>query len=139
MIMGLTVAGNLRLGRGDRADALSTFPELRPLLRRRAGLCSGGEQQILTLARALASNPSLLLADELSLGLAPLVVERLLTAVRAAADRGVGVLLVEQHARAALEIADRVYVLRRGRIELEATAAELAADRSRIEAAYLSR
>ena len=138
VFMSLDVAGNLRLGRGDRADALALFPELEPLLARRAGLCSGGEQQILTLARALAARPRLLLADELSLGLAPKVVERLLAAVRAAADRGLGVLLVEQHARAALRIADRVVVLNRGRVVLEASAAELAGDPSRIEAAYLS-
>jgi len=138
VFMSLTVAENLRLGRGDRRRALELFPELDPLLGRRAGVCSGGEQQILALARALAAEPRVLLVDELSLGLAPMVVERLLRAVRAAADRGVGVLLVEQHARAALAIADRVCVLRRGRIALSTTAAELAGDLSRVEAAYLS-
>jgi branched-chain amino acid transport system ATP-binding protein len=107
-------------------------------LRRRAGLLSGGEQQMLTLGRALAGDPKLLLVDELSLGLAPLVVQRLLLAVRAAADRGVGVLLVEQHASEALSIADRVVVLRRGRVALEASAAELRANVGRLESAYLS-
>ena len=90
---------------------------------RRAGLCSGGEQQMLSLARALGRDPKVLLADELSLGLAPIIVANLLKAVRAAADeRGVGVLLVEQHVRQALKIADRVYLMERGRIVLSGTA-----------------
>jgi branched-chain amino acid transport system ATP-binding protein len=100
-------------------------------------LCSGGEQQILSLARALARDPKVLLADELSLGLAPLVVRRLLEAVRAAADRGVGVLLVEQHARDALDLADRVYVLRRGRVEVQGTGAEVLGRLDELEDAYL--
>ena len=87
---------------------------------RRAGLCSGGEQQMLSLARALGRNPKVLLADELSLGLAPIIVTNLLAAVRdAATERGIGVLLVEQHVRQALKIADRVYVMERGRIVAE--------------------
>ncbi len=138
VIMSLSAGANLRLGRGDRDEALRLFPELEPLLRRRAGLCSGGEQQILTLARALAAEPRLLMADELSLGLAPMVVQRLLAAVRRAAERGVGVLLVEQHARQALDFADRVYVMRHGRVELEGAAADLAADFDEIERAYLT-
>ena len=88
----LTAGENLKIGRGDDEIALALFPELKPLLNRRGGLLSGGEQQMLTLARALSRKPVLLLADELSLGLAPLVVQRLLKAVRTAADeRGVGV------------------------------------------------
>jgi ABC-type branched-subunit amino acid transport system ATPase component len=135
----LTTAANLRLGRGDAArGATSLFPELEPLQRRRAGLLSGGEQQMLTLGRALGGEPRLLLVDELSLGLAPLVVRRLLLAVRAAADRGVGVLLVEQHAGKALSIADRLVVLRRGRVALAGTADELREHVGEIEAAYLT-
>ncbi len=134
----LSVSGNLRLRRGATDEALELFPELAPLLRRRAGLLSGGEQQMLTLGRALAGDPRLLLVDELSLGLAPLVVARLLRAVRAAADRGIGVLLVEQHASEALSIADRVVVLSRGRVALQGTAAELGAHMADLERAYLS-
>lgn len=138
VFMQLSTNGNLRLGRGAVANALDMFPELEPLLRRKAGLLSGGEQQILTLARALASEPRVLLADELSLGLAPLVVRRLMAAVRAAADRGVGVLLVEQQARQALEVADRAYVMRRGQIELQGPAKELAGQLADIEQSYLA-
>nr|BFE61895.1 branched-chain amino acid ABC transporter permease/ATP-binding protein [Dactylosporangium thailandense] len=138
VFMQLSAAENLRLGRGARSVALETFPELAPLLDRRAGLLSGGEQQILTLARALAGRPALLLADELSLGLAPLVVDRLLRAIRQAADDGLGVLLVEQQAARALEVADRAYVLRRGRVVAEGSSGELARDWPKLERSYLS-
>jgi branched-chain amino acid transport system ATP-binding protein len=132
----LTAAENLKIGRGNEEIALALFPELEPLLKRRGGLLSGGEQQMLTLARALSREPVLLLADELSLGLAPLVVTRLLKAVRAAADeRGVGVLLVEQHVKQALRVADRVLVMRGGRIVLSGKASEV---EGRLEEAYLS-
>jgi sulfate-transporting ATPase len=138
VIASLTAGANLKLRRGDMRAALDLFPELEPLLRRRAGLLSGGEQQMLTLARALASNPKLLLVDELSLGLAPLVVRRLLQAVRAAADRGVGVLLVEQHAADALDIADRIVVLRHGVVVLTGSTDELRDDLGGLESAYLT-
>lgn len=137
VFFGLTVAENLRVGDGDPEQALDLFPELRPHTRVKAANLSGGQQQMLTLARALASEPEVLLCDELSLGLAPLVVGQLLHAVRAAAARGVGVLLVEQHARRALEVADRVYVLQRGRVALEGTGSEILGRLDEVEQTYL--
>jgi len=139
VIMRLTAAENLRVASVPTQTALSFFPELEAVLDRPAGLLSGGEQQMLTLARALGRSPKILLADELSLGLAPLIVDRLLAAVRAAADDdGVACLLVEQHVRQALEVADRVYVLQRGQVVLSGTAAEIAADLDTAERAYLT-
>jgi branched-chain amino acid transport system ATP-binding protein len=139
VFMSLTVAENLRVARCAPERALELFPELQPLVRRTAGLLSGGEQQMLTLARAIARQPRLLLADELSLGLAPLVVQRLLQAVRAAADiNGIGVLLVEQHVNQALRYADRVYAMRRGRVVLQGAAAEVGARLRDLEGLYLS-
>jgi branched-chain amino acid transport system ATP-binding protein len=139
VFMGLTTAENLRLGRGDQQAALELFPELLPRMKVKAGLLSGGEQQMLTLARALSRRPKLLLADELSLGLAPIIVDRLLRAVREAADTmGVGVLLVEQHIQKALTVADRGYVMRRGEIVLSGTAEHLRTRLDTIEEAYLA-
>ncbi|MGC9537437.1 ABC transporter ATP-binding protein [Streptomyces sp. UG1] len=134
----LSVEDNLRLGRGGVEPALQLMPELRPLLKRKAGLLSGGEQQMLTLSRAIAARPKILLADELSLGLAPLIAARLLDAVRSAADQGLGVLLVEQHVRQAMQMADRVYVLRRGEVVLQGTAAQMRDRLAEIEDSYLS-
>ena len=138
VFMGLSTADNLRLGRQPREKCLEVFPELERLLGRRAGLLSGGEQQMLTLARALAAEPAVLLVDELSLGLAPLIFERLLLAIRVAANRGTSVLLVEQHVRDALEVADRAYVLNRGSVALTGTGSELSGRIEEIERTYLA-
>jgi branched-chain amino acid transport system ATP-binding protein len=138
VIMELTAADNLRLGRVEPGAALDLFPELEPLLPRKAGLLSGGEQQMLSLARALARRPKVLIADELSLGLAPLIVQRLLRAVREAAQRGVGVLLVEQHVHLALEIADQVHVMRRGHIAYRGSPDELRRNAGVLEDAYFT-
>jgi branched-chain amino acid transport system ATP-binding protein len=135
---GLDTADNLRVGRVTPEQALELFPELEKRLTTGAGMLSGGEQQMLSLARALSRSPKLLLADELSLGLAPLVVGRLLRAVRRAADRGLGALLVEQHVRRVLDIADRVYVLHRGRVAMTGTPKELRGDLDAIESSYLT-
>ncbi len=135
----LSTRDNLRIGGGSVEDALALFPELEPRLSVRGGMLSGGEQQMLALARALSRKPSLLLADELSLGLAPMIVDRLLGAVRAAADeRGTGALIVEQHARKALRYSDRMYLMARGQIQLELPADEALKRLDEIEAAYLS-
>jgi branched-chain amino acid transport system ATP-binding protein len=139
VIMSLTTAQNLRLGRCKIEHALEMFPELGGLLHRRAGLLSGGEQQMLSLGRALARHPRVFFGDELSLGLAPIVVDRLLGAVRQAADNGVGCLIVEQHVHRALDIADRVYLLQKGKVEFAGTAAQARANRADIETSYLSR
>jgi branched-chain amino acid transport system ATP-binding protein len=139
VIMEMSVADNLKLAKVAPDVAVGFFPALEPIMDRRAGLCSGGEQQMLSLARALGRSPKVLLADELSLGLAPLIVARLLQAVRDAADQqGVGVLLVEQHVRQALKVADRVHVMERGRIVLSGTTDEVVGRLDRIEAAYLT-
>jgi branched-chain amino acid transport system ATP-binding protein len=134
----LTARDNLRLGQGTVAGAIEIFPELEKHLDRVTGLLSGGQQQMLSLGRILAAKPKVILADELSLGLAPLVVKRLLLALRAAADDGAAVLLVEQHVPLALAHADRACVLARGRIALEAPAAELRENPERVSDLYLS-
>ena len=139
VFMGLTAHDNLRVAGVDDATALELFPELGRLLGVRAGLLSGGEQQMLTLARALSRKPRVLLADELSMGLAPLIVKRLLEAVvRVARQQDTAVLLVEQHVRKALEHCDRAYVMHRGRIELSGSATELRGRLGEIEDRYLT-
>jgi branched-chain amino acid transport system ATP-binding protein len=138
----LTVAENLRLGAGrgtpDVTRALSYFPALEPLMDRRAGLLSGGQQQMLAMGRALTVPPKLLMVDELSLGLAPIIVERLLPVLRDVANEsGAGVLLVEQHVDLALEIADRAYVLSHGDLVLAHDAQHLREHRHLLEASYV--
>ena len=139
----LSVADNLRLRRHRKStvevdDVLTYFPRLRDLLPRRCGLLSGGEQQMLALAGALIADPTVIMLDEMSLGLAPIIVEQLLPTVRNIADeRGMAVLLVEQHVLAALKVADRGYVLAHGQVVAEGTATELHRDAELLEASYL--
>jgi branched-chain amino acid transport system ATP-binding protein len=138
----LTVAEHFRLApRQERLDAevaYQYFPALAKLRGRRAGLLSGGEQQMLSVGRALARHPKLMLLDELSLGLAPVIVERLLPVVRSyAKDANCGVLIVEQHIQLALASADRGYVLSHGDLVLEGDAAQLRSDRDQLVASYL--
>ena len=139
VFMGMSTRDNLRVGGVDVDAALELFPELGARINVRGGMLSGGEQQMLTLARALSRKPRVLLADELSMGLAPLIVQRLLAAIqRAAKEQGTAVLLVEQHVRQALRYADRAYVMRRGRLDIEGTAADLAGRIDEIESSYLA-
>jgi branched-chain amino acid transport system ATP-binding protein len=138
----LTVEDNLRLGawrrrERDTSSVYEVLPALVPLRRRRAGLLSGGEQQMVAIGRALMSRPDVLAVDELSLGLAPLVVADLVGHLRKLnSDTGLAVLLIEQNARLALDLCSRGYVLEAGRIVLEGRAAELAAS-PRVARAYL--
>jgi len=131
-----TVLENLRMGAyqrtdrnalgGDLAAAYELFPRLRERHSQRAGSLSGGEQQMLAIARGLMARPKCLLLDEPSLGLAPIVVSEIGQTIRRLAERGLTILLVEQNAAMALELADRVYVLESGHVSLEGAAAELA-------------
>jgi branched-chain amino acid transport system ATP-binding protein len=135
----LSMRDNFRVASLDPKIGCRLFPELEKRMSVKGGLLSGGEQQMLTLARALARKPRILLADELSLGLAPLVVDRLLQAVRAAAkEDGTGVLIVEQHAHKVLRYADRAIVMRRGRVQLSLSGEEARARIDEVEQAYLT-
>ena len=131
----LTAEENLRLGAAaqrnraqtakDREQALELFPALKKRLSVQAGQLSGGEQQMLAIARSLMSRPSLLMLDEPSLGLAPVVVDQIFELFGKLHDTGLTILLVEQNALRALEVADRAYVISSGSIEFEGSAAEL--------------
>jgi branched-chain amino acid transport system ATP-binding protein len=143
---GLTVDENLLVGahlrrdrpriRRDRERVLDLFPRLRQRLGQAGGTLSGGEQQMLAMARALMADPALVCMDEPTMGLSPLWVERVLDLVRSLRDQGISVFMVEQNAHHALAIADRAYVLQNGHLVLEGGAAELAAD-PRVRDAYL--
>jgi branched-chain amino acid transport system ATP-binding protein len=141
VFFGLTVAEHFRLGyRGERLDAelaFRYFPVLTALRDRRCGLLSGGEQQMLAVGRALARRPALLLLDELSLGLAPVIVEGLLPVVRQYAEEtNCGVVLVEQHIELALTIAHRGYVLSHGDVVLQGPADQLRSDHELLVSSY---
>jgi branched-chain amino acid transport system ATP-binding protein len=144
----LTVQDNLRvatyaLSRAHAASgiayALELFPELQKRWHIEARLLSGGEQQMLVLAQALVSQPKVVLVDELSLGLAPVIVKRLVPTLTAVAESGVGVLLIEQFAHVALGLAERAYVIESGRIHYEGTAQRLKDEPDILRSAYLLR
>jgi branched-chain amino acid transport system ATP-binding protein len=144
----LTVEDNLRvatysLSREAAREGIRYALELFPLLETRwkstARLLSGGEQQMVVLAQALVSRPKFILVDELSLGLAPIVVRRLMPTLESVAESGVGVLLIEQFAHVALDLAGSVYVIERGRIRHHGSAQELKANPERLHSAYLLR
>ncbi|MBS44319.1 MAG: ABC transporter ATP-binding protein [Nocardioides sp.] len=139
---GLSVADHFRLAR-RRADAsrralvLERFPALERLMSRKVGLLSGGEQQMLTIAKALLAEPKVLMIDEMSLGLAPKIVQEMLPSIRdLAKQEGIGLVLVEQHIELALSVADRGLILNHGRVVLDGPASELLQRRDQVEAAY---
>jgi branched-chain amino acid transport system ATP-binding protein len=135
----LTVEENLRVSGVEKKRALELFPELEERWRLLAGSLSGGEQQMLALTKTLGRGVRILMADELSLGLAPIIVDRLLNVIRRAADEdGVAVLTVEQHVSKVMKIADRGYVMRRGRIETEGSKAEIVDGLGKIADTYLA-
>jgi branched-chain amino acid transport system ATP-binding protein len=141
----LCVEDNLKLGawsrratdmRPDIARIYAMFPMLSALRKVAAGALSGGQQQMLAIGRALMANPRLLLLDEPSMGLAPILVDQILDIIRGLKRNGLTILLVEQNARAALAVADRAYVLETGRVILSGTAADIRVDQ-RVREAYL--
>lgn len=136
----LSTEENLLVGMApgaDLADVYDLFPELINRRGVRAGLLSGGEQQMLVIARSLLTRPDVILIDEMSAGLAPVVVQRLMAAVRRLADAGLAILLVEQFAALALRIADHAYVMRRGELVHDGLPQPLLADPDRLHHLYL--
>ena len=135
----LSVEENLLVAapRSGIAPAFALFPELEPLRGRRAGLLSGGEQQMLVIARAIVCRPRILLLDEMSVGLAPVLVARLLPRVRSLAESGLTVVLVEQFVHLALSVGHRAYVLSKGSVVFAGTCQDLADDSAVLRSAYL--
>jgi branched-chain amino acid transport system ATP-binding protein len=143
----LTVAENLRLGASTRSDRsgieadrerlYALFPVLKERARQQAATLSGGEQQMVALARALVARPKLLLLDEPSLGIAPIIMQQIFASLAELKSSGVTMLLVEQNMSMALDLADRAYVLRTGQVSLEGDARELKTNYEEVAAAYL--
>jgi branched-chain amino acid transport system ATP-binding protein len=147
VLTALTVEENLRVAgavlalaelEAQLGEAFAVFPELRELRNRLAGTLSGGQQQMLAVAQALMARPKFILADEMSLGLAPLIIKRLMKVLEALAEKGCGVLLIEQFTHVALRLADYVYVVNRGRVHFQGLPAEVAANPRVLHEAYLA-
>ena len=143
---GLSVIDNLQaadpsLSTADRdaevANAFNIFPELRALQHQEAGSLSGGQQQMVAIAQALVLSPQFLLIGEMSLGLAPVIIDRLIGVIRDLRAKGIGILLIEQFTQLALDVADRCYALSQGEVKFAGNLAQLKSDASILERAYL--